>query len=559
MGQQNTPMTEAEYVVLVNERGEDLIDAEGRIVSLEKITAHREGRRHRAVSVFVFSSRGEVLLQQRAACKYHSGGLWSNTCCTHPRPLEIPADAARRRLREEMGLECALEEIFTFSYSADVGGGLIENEFDHVFFGFCDRTPTLDVREADDWRWVAMDGLGKALAEFPDRYSSWLRFCFSTVAKHHRRIRQAEVEGGGKSAPFDYLCIDRFLQDIVAARSLATALELGPIDHLGRHEEASREELSNVLKLDAPGLDLLLGLLRQNRVIEASSGVLRFTRDFKRAMAFRDLLDAKIFFASLALPDFCQRFTSLIARPDQFFRDAEILKFFGYDRSVEDTPAARERTWRWMRMTTALTKYESEACLRYHDFHRYRRVLDVGGNSGEFMRQVCRQNPQIEAVVFDLPLVCKLGRAYLSRTPEGERIAFIAGDARCDELPTDFDLVCFKSMLHDWPDNQAEAFLAKAVRSLRPGGTLLIFERSAIPKENWTLSYGSIPLALFFRCYRSPAWYVSILSRLGFKGIQARQIDLDMHFSLITGFFRPERFDQRLPSIAKQDIKESGI
>jgi isopentenyl-diphosphate delta-isomerase type 1 len=530
-------MTEAEYVVLVNDRGEDLIDADGRIVTLEKITAHREGRRHRAVSVFVFSSRGEVMLQRRADGKYHTAGLWSNTCCTHPRPCEIPADAARRRLREEMGLDCPLEEIYAFSYSADVGGGLIENEFDHVFWGFCDAAPTPDPEEAADWQWVPVDALGKALAEFPERYAPWLRYCFPVVRARFRQIRLKEAGGAGRGPVFDYLRVDRFLRDIVAARSLATAFELGLIDHLGRQTEAGRDEISNVLGLDGPGLGLLLGLLRQNRVIEEANDHIRLTAEFIKALAFRDLLEAKIFFASVGLQDFTRLFTILIARPDQFFQHAAILNFFGYNRGVEETSKARESTARWMRITTVLTRYEAGVCLAHHDFSGYRRVLDVGGNSGEFMLQVCRRFPDLRATVFDLPVVCDIGRTHVDRQPERSRIEFIKGDARQDTFPGGFDLVCFKSMLHDWPDGPAEAYLAKAVRSLQPGGTLLIFERSAIPEESPPVSYAAVPLTLFFRCYRSPEWCGERLARLGFQDIQIQRIELDMRFSLITGVF----------------------
>jgi SAM-dependent methyltransferase len=113
----------------------------------------------------------------------------------------------------------------------------------------------------------------------------------------------------------------------------------------------------------------------------------------------------------------------------------------------------------------------------------------------------------------------------------------IKGDARQDTFPGGFDLVCFKSMLHDWPDGPAEAYLAKAVRSLQPGGTLLIFERSAIPEESPPVSYAAVPLTLFFRCYRSPEWYGERLARLGFQDIQIQRIELDMRFSLITGVF----------------------
>ena len=103
--------------------------------TMGKIEAHRCGLLHRAISVFIFNDRDELLLQRRAAGKYHSPNRWTNTCCTHPLPGETPFASAQRRLNEEMGLGATLTEVFTFSYQADVGNGLIENEFDHVFFG----------------------------------------------------------------------------------------------------------------------------------------------------------------------------------------------------------------------------------------------------------------------------------------------------------------------------------------------------------------------------------------------------------------------------------------
>ena len=528
-----------EHVVLVNAEGEDLIDGDGRIVTLEKLAAHLQGRRHRAISVFIFSSRGEVMLQQRAAHKYHCAGLWSNTCCTHPRPYEIPADAARRRLHEEMGLSCPVEEVFTFSYSADVGSGLIENEFDHVFFGFCDAPPAVNPDEAADWRWADIDALRTALAASPGQYAPWLRYCFPAVRKQYRKHRpeatRDPADGAGRDPVFDYLCVDDFLQDIVAARSLATALELGLIDRIGRHPGVTRKDLNSALRIDARGMALLLGLLKGNRVIEENDGRIRLTRLFEKAMAFRDLLEAKIAFAHVALPDFSRLFTPLIAAPDQFNRHAKIFEFFGYNRCSEGNPAARELTGRWMRITTALTKYESQVCLKHHEFSPYRRIMDIGGNSGEFMLRACRKYPDIEATVFDLPLVCDLGMAHVRREPEVSRITFVKGNALRDEFPGGHDLICFKSMLHDWPDKEAENFLAKASRSLRPGGTLLIFERGAIADENPPRSYSTIPLCLFFRCFRSPEWYAGHLRRLGFQNIRIEEIDMDMRFSLVTG------------------------
>ncbi len=153
-----------------------LVDGEDREVgTLEKQRAHVEGRLHRAISVLVLNSAGEMLLQRRAAGKYHSPGLWTNACCSHPRPGEPAAAAAARRLREEMGLACDLEPLFTFTYRADVGGGLTEHEYDHVFLGRCDDAPVPDPAEADGWRWVPA---GRLLAEVeadPAAFTPWFR------------------------------------------------------------------------------------------------------------------------------------------------------------------------------------------------------------------------------------------------------------------------------------------------------------------------------------------------------------------------------------------------
>ena len=159
-----------------------LVDEEDRVLgTAEKMDAHRSGGLHRAFSVFVFDSAGNVLLQKRARDKYHSGGLWSNTCCSHPRPGETIVEAARRRLFEEMGFTCELREVFSFVYRAEVGNDLVEHEYDHVLVGTFDGQPSPDAREVEDWRWCAMDELRKDLAGNPANYTRWLTLAFERV------------------------------------------------------------------------------------------------------------------------------------------------------------------------------------------------------------------------------------------------------------------------------------------------------------------------------------------------------------------------------------------
>lgn len=162
-----------------------LVDADDTpIGTMDKLEAHRQGLLHRAFSVFVLDTAGRVLLQRRALAKYHSGGLWTNTCCSHPRPGEEVRAAAARRLREEMGIPCALREVFRFTYRADVGSGLIEHEFDHVFLGHTDNTPQPDPAEVMDTRWATPQAITAELAAHPERFTAWFRICWNEVRDH---------------------------------------------------------------------------------------------------------------------------------------------------------------------------------------------------------------------------------------------------------------------------------------------------------------------------------------------------------------------------------------
>ncbi len=144
----------------------------------EKLKAHREGKLHRAFSVFVFNAKGEMLLQQRAAQKYHSGGLWTNACCSHPRPGEAIEQAAARRLREEMGFACQLHKAFHFIYKAGLDGGLIEHEFDHVFVGHYGGNINPDANEVADYCWRQTHAVNDDLKQSLEKYTVWFKLAF---------------------------------------------------------------------------------------------------------------------------------------------------------------------------------------------------------------------------------------------------------------------------------------------------------------------------------------------------------------------------------------------
>lgn len=155
-------------VQIVNQKGE-MIGEE------EKLAAHKKGLLHRAFSIFVFNSEGELMLQQRASDKYHSGGLWSNTCCSHPEPGEEVLEAAHRRIEEEMGFDCEMEEKFTFQYRVEFDNGLVENEYDHVVFGEYEGEPDPSEEEADDWKWESLDKIQEEVKEKPEKFSFWFK------------------------------------------------------------------------------------------------------------------------------------------------------------------------------------------------------------------------------------------------------------------------------------------------------------------------------------------------------------------------------------------------
>jgi len=160
-----------------------LVDQDDRETgTMEKMAAHEQGLLHRAFSVFVFNTRGEILMQQRATGKYHSGGLWTNTCCSHPRPGEPLEVAARRRLREEMGLSCELREKFSFIYFAPLANSLIEYEFDHVFTGITDANPAANPSEVESWKYMSQSAVTKDMLLHSEQYTEWFKICLTEYA-----------------------------------------------------------------------------------------------------------------------------------------------------------------------------------------------------------------------------------------------------------------------------------------------------------------------------------------------------------------------------------------
>jgi isopentenyl-diphosphate delta-isomerase len=177
-----------EKVVLVNEQDE-VVGVE------EKTKAHLLGALHRAFSVFVVNAAGQLMVQRRALIKYHSGGLWSNTCCGHPRPGEAVEKAARRRLKEEMGFDSDLTELFAFVYRTDLEDGLVENEYDHVLLGCFEGVPEPDPAEVAEWKWADLPTLRINLREHPEWYTYWFRLSFERFLQVVTALRSNMAAG----------------------------------------------------------------------------------------------------------------------------------------------------------------------------------------------------------------------------------------------------------------------------------------------------------------------------------------------------------------------------
>lgn len=166
-------------VVLVNENDEP-------IGLMEKMEAHKKGLLHRAFSVFIFDKKGNMLLQQRAADKYHGAHLWTNACCSHPFSDEKVENAAKRRLKEELGFTTDLHQIFSFTYHAKVENDLIEHEFDHVFAGEYESDIHPNSNEVADYSYKPIDEIKKEMEQHPEKFTSWFKIAFPKIEKWWR-------------------------------------------------------------------------------------------------------------------------------------------------------------------------------------------------------------------------------------------------------------------------------------------------------------------------------------------------------------------------------------
>jgi isopentenyl-diphosphate delta-isomerase len=161
-----------EVVILVDEK-------DNTIGTMEKMEAHKKGLLHRAFSVLLFNSNGELLIQKRSSSKYHSAGLWTNTCCSHPRLDEKIEDAIQRKLMQEMGIDAQPVFAYKFTYRIDLENGLTENELDHVFIGTYDGEPEINKDEVEDWKFISLTDLHRIIKTNPEQFTFWFKLITS--------------------------------------------------------------------------------------------------------------------------------------------------------------------------------------------------------------------------------------------------------------------------------------------------------------------------------------------------------------------------------------------
>lgn len=175
---------EEERVILVNSQDEE-------IGTMPKMEAHEKAVLHRAFSVFIMNEKGETMLQQRAADKYHSPLLWTNACCSHQRVGETNIEAGKRRLIEEMGFETNLKELFSFVYKAPFDNGLTEHEFDHVMVGNYNDNPSINEEEVAAWKWMKLADVKDDILNSPERYTAWFKIIFDKFHDHIKQVKSS--------------------------------------------------------------------------------------------------------------------------------------------------------------------------------------------------------------------------------------------------------------------------------------------------------------------------------------------------------------------------------
>lgn len=326
---------------------------------------------------------------------------------------------------------------------------------------------------------------------------------------------------------------DALLADMIGARALALALDIGLMDAVVSGVRAIAE-IARVCRAPEAGLASIVDILVGSGALSRVDGGIEASPQLIAAMRDRDRLVQKLLFIDLASRDLAEHLPDLLLDTPRFIARGRVFGLFRYERCLTPTPADIAFTRRWVDYTTALTRYEGAVVAPHLYLEGRRHLLDVGGNSGEFARLLCQRNEALCATIFDLPVVTLIGQAHVASSPEATRLRFMSGDLRRDPLPGGHDVISFKSVLHDWPLPDALAFLDKAAQSLERGGSILIFERGPLDLSAGPFPYWMLANIVFAPFYRAPDAYAQRLAQLGFADIAIRRIDLETPFHILT-------------------------
>jgi len=337
-----------------------------------------------------------------------------------------------------------------------------------------------------------------------------------------------------------YLRCTKYIDTVIKARALKTALDLGLFEHLLVRRTTTLPTLAQVMKADLLGANLLVQMLAQAGVVQIRNEDILFSEEFLQCLPFFDLMQAKLSFAGVILSDFAEYFTDLVQDPVAFRERATLFRIFSYPKGVEPDAATYHATRLWVNLTSRLSLYEAPPLRSVLEFSGSERLLDIGGNSGAFGLKLCQLQAIDQATIFDLPLICELGLNYVFDQDCADRISFFPGDLQSSDLPKGFSLHLFKSVLHDWSDADVRCFLQASVSCLEPGGRLIIYERIQAPLAGSSAfdsspiwNFADLPVLLFYRSYRDPMLYKRCLEDLGMIIAKSCLLRLDSDFCVI--------------------------
>ncbi|MFW5921500.1 MAG: methyltransferase [Polyangiales bacterium] len=332
---------------------------------------------------------------------------------------------------------------------------------------------------------------------------------------------------------FPFCVVDHFLSDLTQLTLLSAAFDLGLVELLEKRAPLSVAQIREQLDLDRRTHRLFIdGLVGMDVLREVEAG-LTLTDRFRRALEYRDLMDVTIELGMMSARDVVSGLPTLVRDRRRYLEEAGLFRFFHYVPGESWTEDELEDTRRWVSAISTLTRYESQIVLAAHDFRKYRRVLDVGGNSGELVRQICGAIHQIEGTVIDLPIVCEVGRRMTEGHAAQERIRFVGTDVREQSFPAGQDLVVFKSVLHDWDKSVAQRLIERARACLAPGGCVMVVEKRPVDfrgHDRWSDRLMWFP---YYAWRRAPQRYARMMEQAGLTDVRI-DADLPRELSIVT-------------------------